>query len=340
MNITYLIGNGFDINLDLKTHYTDFYPEYTKTISPNKNIALLQQSIKKDYASWANMEENLGQITEKYTKVEDFIAAYIDINRALRRYLQKQVLPFNITDEIVSKIYKDIAQPESYLTPSEWNQFRTFKGRWLDERYISFITYNYTPTFEELSRYKGERINIGTDIQGRPSIISKIFHIHSSLEHDLILGVNDISQIANAEFRKNTDLTEILVKPITNTELGKEVDVSCKNTIRNSRIVCLFGVSLGNTDKMWWELLGERLLDPDFRIIYFAWNDKAIPFEHLRGKYVRHYKKILLDQTTLDEKVKEAISSQIFVAYNEQMLSIPKAMRHSKGVETMESNQT
>jgi hypothetical protein len=29
-NITFILGNGFDLNLGLKTRYTDFYPEYIK----------------------------------------------------------------------------------------------------------------------------------------------------------------------------------------------------------------------------------------------------------------------------------------------------------------------
>lgn len=28
MNVTFLIGNGFDINLGLKTSYKDFYEQY------------------------------------------------------------------------------------------------------------------------------------------------------------------------------------------------------------------------------------------------------------------------------------------------------------------------
>ena len=31
MNITYLIGNGFDLNLGLKTSYTDFFTCYKET---------------------------------------------------------------------------------------------------------------------------------------------------------------------------------------------------------------------------------------------------------------------------------------------------------------------
>ena len=28
IRVTFLIGNGFDLNLDLKTKYQDFYPHY------------------------------------------------------------------------------------------------------------------------------------------------------------------------------------------------------------------------------------------------------------------------------------------------------------------------
>ena len=30
MNVTFFIGNGFDINIGLKTKYSDFYPYFKK----------------------------------------------------------------------------------------------------------------------------------------------------------------------------------------------------------------------------------------------------------------------------------------------------------------------
>ncbi len=38
MNITFLIGNGFDLNLGLKTRYTDFYKYYMEH-NPNNLIS-------------------------------------------------------------------------------------------------------------------------------------------------------------------------------------------------------------------------------------------------------------------------------------------------------------
>ena len=38
MNITFIIGNGFDLNLDLKTKYIDFYNYYFSIESEKKPI--------------------------------------------------------------------------------------------------------------------------------------------------------------------------------------------------------------------------------------------------------------------------------------------------------------
>ena len=47
MRITFLIGNGFDLNLGLKTRYTDFSPYYCDMPSP----------------LWADFEKALGECT-------------------------------------------------------------------------------------------------------------------------------------------------------------------------------------------------------------------------------------------------------------------------------------
>lgn len=41
MNITYLIGNGFDISIGLHTKYEQFYRHLTKKISSIKMILIL-----------------------------------------------------------------------------------------------------------------------------------------------------------------------------------------------------------------------------------------------------------------------------------------------------------
>ncbi|QZT37063.1 bacteriophage abortive infection AbiH family protein [Halosquirtibacter xylanolyticus] len=46
MNILYILGNGFDLQLGLKTSYNDFYNYYTKLKdNPSEEITKLRSSI-------------------------------------------------------------------------------------------------------------------------------------------------------------------------------------------------------------------------------------------------------------------------------------------------------
>ena len=54
MNIVHIIGNGFDLNLDLKTSYKDFYDYYIKINSKNEIIELLKREIKSNSENWSD----------------------------------------------------------------------------------------------------------------------------------------------------------------------------------------------------------------------------------------------------------------------------------------------
>ena len=58
-SITYLIGNGFDINLGLKTKYTDFYGEYiasVKDLDDNDCRKRFAMKIDGNYENWSDFE--------------------------------------------------------------------------------------------------------------------------------------------------------------------------------------------------------------------------------------------------------------------------------------------
>ena len=57
--ITFLIGNGFDLNVGLKTTCDDFYQYY---IQKNPND-LLAQAIQDNHAFWSDLELGLGRYT-------------------------------------------------------------------------------------------------------------------------------------------------------------------------------------------------------------------------------------------------------------------------------------
>ncbi|MFS7002814.1 AbiH family protein [Carnobacterium maltaromaticum] len=61
MNFTFIIGNGFDINLGLRTKYTDFYEYIKKNNLLESNIFF--EKIREDIKYWEDFEKMLGIMT-------------------------------------------------------------------------------------------------------------------------------------------------------------------------------------------------------------------------------------------------------------------------------------
>lgn len=64
MNITFMMGNGFDVGLGFPPKFTDFFPTYVID-SKNKepNIRQLSERIHANHKTWADFETQTGQYT-------------------------------------------------------------------------------------------------------------------------------------------------------------------------------------------------------------------------------------------------------------------------------------
>jgi hypothetical protein len=86
MIITYLIGNGFDINLGLKTKTQEFLDYYVNECkSDKKAVKLLKDDIYNDKGlkQWLNLELRLGSFTEKLDDPREMLIAYDDMASCL-----------------------------------------------------------------------------------------------------------------------------------------------------------------------------------------------------------------------------------------------------------------
>jgi Bacteriophage abortive infection AbiH len=90
MNQVYIIGNGFDLNLGLKTRYIEFFEYYKKTISKNSIISELKNNISSDIENWADFEIALGKYTINLNNLEEFDIILDDIKMNLSNYLINQ----------------------------------------------------------------------------------------------------------------------------------------------------------------------------------------------------------------------------------------------------------
>ena len=137
----------------------------------------------------------------------------------MKQYIKKDVYDFykGITKKIESEI-EDLGDGEP------WN--------------FSFINFNYTETLKKVITD-----NIFTS--------TKIFNIHGDLtNHDVILGVDSVEQIKSF-FDISRKGKRTFVKPYLNVENDPNKVNYLKYIIQESACICLFGISLGDSDLTW-----------------------------------------------------------------------------------------
>lgn len=139
----------------------------------------------------------------------------------------------------------------------------------------------------------------------------------------MVLGVNDVSQLKSEDFKNNQRVLKTFIKQLNNQRQGHAIDEILETKISQSNLICIFGSSLGETDKIWWEKIGQHLLDSEHsKLIIFTTTD-IIPKRaiHKKGDYEDEMREIFLKRTNLNDKEKKIITDKIFVRANTNMFS-------------------
>lgn len=272
-HITWIIGNGFDVNLGLKTRYTDFFEVYIKNIQNDNTITKdFKKEIQKDEArgwkNWADFELGMG-IQSKYFKgdrqSDDFLHCYGDFVNKFHAYLEKECLKIkweDIDKKMTEEFRKSIFLFHTYLTKIQRNFVLSFKNNHANSVENSFLQLNYTNVFDELISLSEVKC-------------SNNHHLHGALNMYPIMGVDNIDQIENEVIRNDIKVQKIFIKQSYLTLLQNR-DVNTKipaqkalSAISDSFIFCIFGASIGDTDSYWWQKIGEKMTVSNALLIIF-----------------------------------------------------------------------
>lgn len=325
MQILYIIGNGFDLNLGFKTSYQDFYQYYQKQKSNYPLIKDLKNNIDENFESWANLELALGQYTQNLNSVDELDIIFDDLTDNLANYLDNLDAFFEKNDFDDNKFLDDIRKPEKYLREADKIELSKFINDFQNRNVIiKAITFNYTKffdyffgekTYQHIEKYK---INEASKVY-----FSHIHHIHGYTDNRMIMGVDNLSQISNTSFHKNIDAIETLVKVEYNKSSKETIDEKCKSMIESTDLFCIFGSSIGDTDKTWWNLIGQELLYRNRRLIIFHYAQNS---SNRQARYIsrveRFVKKNFLDKLDITNDEKEIVSQKIFVSIGSNMFNI------------------
>ena len=261
-NVTFIIGNGFDIKLGLKTRYSDFYKIYKKIPNPNATIMNFKKNILNDNEQrWRDFELGMGQC-EKFNSPEDYIACYQDFASKLNDYLLKENERLNLNN-ISQKNQNEFNNSLYYfynkLQSVEFDKIKSLHTEAGQLRIaLNVIQLNYTNTFDKLyealipANYYCEK--------------GKCLHAHGQIGGgNHAMGVNDISQIKDQMLKNDSIVANTFVKTafhklLQNKNVNKKTDYSkAQDIIKSTQTFCIFGCSIGDTDKFWWQQIGQCL---------------------------------------------------------------------------------
>ena len=331
MQITFLVGNGFDISCGIDTSYKSFYHWYLKQASKTDVIKKFKEDIQNDLIGkgerWADFEAGLGKFSSNFTKetAADFIEIYENAHDSIITYIDTERKKFgNFIDNPVTEdsLRSGILHFYQELTPDEQdiiNQLRT--NDHANNTEFKFISFNYTDALDicvkELAKsplstwtYNGLR---------KTSVAPSVLHIHGTVDHYPILGVGEEYQFANKDLLSHPGISEIMIKSKSVQVVGERWYRDAKKQINNSQIVCIWGMSLGDTDSIWWGYLTEWLKAGSSRQLVIYWYTKEPPNGVSVFKFVNEKTKIInrlmqFSSCTIEEI--NQLSNRIHIVFN------------------------
>jgi len=341
MKITFLLGNGFDKALGLNTGYNDFYQWYLKQPVPQvdgapvKHITKFKEEIDKYIKKspdadplWMDAEEALGAYTENFTleTVYDFIDCYEDFRDNLMTYLQGECERF--TNEAASQIsnlfIKQIENYYSELNNAEKRQFNSLHSNNRESTNdLCIIGFNYTDTLDKICRNL-QNINLKAwrGYNGLSCVLrySNLIHAHGYVNRIPIIGVCNEYMIKNKELLKSKPFRISMLKEDSINYAGEFWRENTNKAIDNSKVICIFGMSLGDTDSDYWERIISWLSEPQERHLIIFWYDKDL--KNLNTSNVRNYDakskilKIFFNHSELTNEQFNALENRIHIVFN------------------------
>ena len=356
MIVTFLMGNGFDIALGLRTSYSHFYDEYCKLKSGIEVIDKFREVITADIKAtddqteklWSDAELGLAKVTEKFT-LPDFVSCCEDMHDRLAEYLAKQDKKFSDVDEHFEKIIRlfssHLIEFQQDLTPDEQKLFVKIRN---DDKanntLINVITLNYTTTCDKIHKALSQKplASWETRLGMRSVRMGQLVHAHGYVDNFPILGVCNSDLIKNKEYLNDPAFRALMIKKESIIAVGQTWREDTFSVIDSSNVICIFGVSLGKSDSDYWEHIAKWLNTADSRhLIIFKFDSKV---KNINISYYQQYvkqqgvKDAFLDFTNFDNETREKLRERIHVVINApKTFVVPKELKVEYPVPSKES---
>lgn len=320
MQVSFLIGNGFDRGLGLRTSFRDFFPVYCKEASGSPEVEAFKDLLRADggFDRWSDFERALGIHTDQPPlNQEDSLENCLeDFERSFAGYLEREAarIDYAACGRI---LWEDFARDLStYRSRLERNFYEEAEKRRPSNCPMTFhlLDFNYTNVLDQLAdRLQGHSIiNRSCHIDH----LGELVHVHGTTQEAMLIGVDNIWQVNNPGLFTSVSQQRLLVKPQLNQQCGCGNDSRAIQCIQNSDEICVLGMSLGETDGTWWRLLLEWLegrIDRQL-LLFFHASRSIVQFPNRLIRRREKWKKLFFDRAGATPADREKLENRVYAA--------------------------
>lgn len=335
MNITYVVGNGLDLQYGLKTKYKDFYDFQHKVYIERKEkdeySNLIYESLFSDkineYENWSDFELSIGKLTKDNDLIsssiemkEKFIDDFSEVVDDLREYIrlqQEQNIEEGIVIDFVSTL-NDMKNSLPVINQSTID--KKYKENLYQHDIVNILTLNYTNVFDRLYDRSVKSFENKLRNNSYNFDIKSPIHVHGTVDICTVLGVSDNTQISNSF---DEEQKESLIKNLVLKSYRENMDVKNGDIIKNSDIIILYGVSLGETDRYIWSQIAERSISGSVPVIIYNYVPHFDPGNPTRVK--RLYKMVedkFIQNSGIDLELEKKLRDNLIVVIGKTIFDL------------------
>lgn len=334
MKVTFLIGNGFDLKIGMKTRYVDMYDSYiawAQTQKDDKEISSFCESLYQDkpnkYTNWSDFEVAMGMYASRVEDEDEFIKCVRSFKRHMITWLQVEE----------SEFWENVNIPERRGACSEVMKasvYKFYQGQTPNvikeiERLgkpseFTFISFNYTRVLDTL---------IARSIS-QQALTRPVIHIHGMLESDVVLGIDNELQFGKLKYPISKRMRRAFIKPEFNMEYDMERVNNAEDAIIESDVICIYGMSLGRTDQSWVELVAKWLrASQNHHLVCFRYSeDKFETWDvDLKMDEEDRKKQLLLERLYKEPSDREAVFNNVHVPIGFDIFNIVEELNKRIG---------
>ena len=260
-NVTFIIGNGFDLGLNMKTKYADVYEGYIKAPSSSNVIINFKEELKSrsvdNYENWSDFEMGMAEYAKFLLTEDELMECVRDFKGYMVKHLQEEnkrmqeiIKSASNQRELITELKRSLDSFHNSLIPNDRNQISKIMNGAMIKR--TYITFNYTSTLESF---------LGLYFKHDKVMETAPVHIHGTLGRDVVLGIDNVEQIKGSSFSLTSKGERAFVKTAFNKQYDNARVDAAKNIILQSDVICIYGFSMGDSDKTWNDLLARWLIE-------------------------------------------------------------------------------